>query len=83
MSCNVNKIECNNDIQVNGDVADILQRFYLQLHIQPISFTAFGFYKINLTLFASVITGTVSYQILLVQFHQSSGTLNIDNTTHV
>jgi 7tm Chemosensory receptor len=38
---------------------------------QPIIFTAFDFYTINLGLRASIMTGIISYQIILVQFYAS------------
>lgn len=50
---------------------EILEKFYYQLNLQPVKFSALGFYTINQALLASIVTGVVSYQIILVQFHTS------------
>lgn len=65
------KIECDNFELLRSDTRDFLQNFYLQLMHQPVVFTAHGFYAINLALLGSIITGIVSYQIILVQFYAS------------
>lgn len=79
-SINVNKIECN-DFHIDEEIRNTLHKFYLQLKLQPVMFTAFGFYKINLALLASVTTGVISYQIILVQFHQPAEGINANNIT--
>lgn len=68
----INQIETEQHEQLHVEARDFLQSFYLQLIHQPVAFTAFGFYIINLTLLASIVTGIVSYQIILVQFYASS-----------
>lgn len=67
----INKIELNNYDQLKPEAREFLQNFYLQVNNQPIVFTAFGFFTINLALLASITTGVVSYQIILVQFYAS------------
>lgn len=48
---------------------ELLQSFYSQLVIDPISFTACGCLKINLTLLTSFITGVLPYLIIMIQFY--------------
>lgn len=50
---------------------DIIRSFHAQLSTNPISFTVFGFFAIDLSLLASILTGIISFQIILVQFHAS------------
>jgi 7tm Chemosensory receptor len=57
--------------QHNTELRDLLQNFSLELVHQPVTFTVHGFYVINLSLLASIATGIVSYQILLIQFYAS------------
>ncbi|CRK88194.1 CLUMA_CG001975, isoform A [Clunio marinus] len=64
-------IQCEQFENIPTNVQIFLQSFYLQVNHQPVSFSAFGFYTINLTLLASIITGIVSYEIILVQFYAS------------
>lgn len=62
-------VEIKNYGQLNIEVQECIEKFYLQLNYQPVIFTTAGFYKINLALLASIATGIVSYQIILVQFY--------------
>lgn len=71
MATTVNKIGSENCEKLPPETREFLQNFYLQLVHQPVVFTAFGFYVINLTLLASITTGIVSYIIILVQFYAS------------
>lgn len=67
----INNIQSDHYDQLNGDTRDFLQSFYLQVIHQPVKFTAMGFYTISLGLLASILTGIVSYQIILVQFYST------------
>jgi 7tm Chemosensory receptor len=55
--------------QLDSKSHEILLSFYQQVIHHPIKFTAFGLYSINLQLLASIITGVVSYQVILIQFY--------------
>lgn len=67
----INKLELDNYDDLQTETREFLQNFYLQVNHQPVVFTAFGFCTINLALLASITTGIVSYQIILVQFYAS------------
>lgn len=67
----VNKFESENSDQLPPETREFAQNFFLQLVHQPVVFTAFGFYFINLTLLASITTGIFSYIVILVQFYAS------------
>lgn len=67
----LSKIECENYECLKEESREFIHKFYMQLCQQPVIFTAYGFYNINLALLASITTGIVSYQIILVQFHSS------------
>jgi hypothetical protein len=67
----VSKIECDHYERLTDETREFAHKFYMQLNHQPIVFTAYGFYTINLALLASICTGIVSYQIILVQFYSS------------
>jgi hypothetical protein len=54
--------KCRNEI-----VKD-LKKFSLQLQAMKIEYTACGFFSLNLSLFASVVSAIVSYIIIMVQF---------------
>lgn len=54
-----------------GETARLLQQLYSQTTLQPITFTAYGFFVINLELFSSIMIGTLSYLIILIQFSAS------------
>ena len=69
LATTVSKIECEYYEQMSEECQEFVHKFYLQLNHQPIIFTSYGFYTINLALFASITTGIVSYQIILVQFY--------------
>lgn len=71
IATNINKIESDCYEQLRSETREFMQNFYAQVINQPVVFTAYGFYTINLALFASIITGIVSYQIILVQFYAS------------
>lgn len=62
-------VELNHHRRLNPEMREVLQNFYLQTVHQPIRFTVFGLYTISLPLLASIITGIVSYQIILIQFY--------------
>ncbi|KAG5671383.1 hypothetical protein PVAND_001584 [Polypedilum vanderplanki] len=65
----VSKIECDNYEQLTDESREFVHKFYMQLNHQPVLFTAYGFYTINLALLASILTGIISYQIILIQFY--------------
>lgn len=67
----ISEVSAEGVSSLQRDSVNILQKFYLQVVHQPVEFTASGLFKINMELFASIITGVVSYQIILVQFHAS------------
>lgn len=48
-----------------------MQNFYVQLVLQPVYFSAAGFYVVNFALLAAITTGIASYEIILVQFYAS------------
>lgn len=70
----LSKCECDNFDSLLEESREFIHKFYMQLCQQPIIFTAYGFYNINLALLASITTGIVSYQIILVQFHSTDKT---------
>jgi 7tm Chemosensory receptor len=51
------------------EMRELLQSFYCQVRLKPITFTACNFFNIDLTLLASITTGIISYLIVLVQFY--------------
>lgn len=57
---------------MNNEMRFLLLSFYSQLNHQPLAFTAMGMYRISLSFLGSILTGIVSYQIILVQFHDKS-----------
>lgn len=61
-------LESDNYYQINDEIKQILRSFYLQLTNHPIAFTVYGFFNINLNLFASILMSVTSFQIILVQF---------------
>jgi 7tm Chemosensory receptor len=65
------QLESKNYSKLSPEMREILQNLYQQVVHQPIRFTAFGFFPINLTLLASIMTGVVSYQVILIQFYDS------------
>lgn len=67
----LNVSECQNSNRLTIETKEFFQSFYLQLMDLPVTFSARGFFSINLPLFATIITGTLSYQIILVQFYTS------------
>ena len=71
LATKVCKTECENYEQMSLECRDFVHKFYMQINQQPIAFTAFGFCTINLPLMASIGTGIVSYQIILMQFYAS------------
>lgn len=64
----IKKIECQNYDKLDYQARETLQQLYLQLNLQPVKFTALGFYTINLELLASILIGIFTYQVILVQF---------------
>lgn len=71
VATSIKVMESDHYDEIRAESREFLQSFYSQLINQPIVFTASGFYVINLPLLASIITGIVSYQIILVQFNAS------------
>lgn len=71
LASTVSEVSAENDENLSRESVDILQNLYLQVVHQPVTFTAGGFFEINMELFASMITGVVSYEIILVQFYAS------------
>jgi hypothetical protein len=67
----IDKIECDHYDHIESETREYLQRFYLQLNHQPVVFTAYDFYTINLSLLGTLATTLVSYLIILVQFYAS------------
>lgn len=57
--------------QMESEAREFLQNFYTQILLQPIYFSAAGFYVINFALMAGIVTGIASYEIILVQFYAS------------
>jgi hypothetical protein len=54
------KLQC--ETEPRSAVMEILQSFYIQIGMQPIEFTAAGYYTINLNFLAGILTGIASYQ---------------------
>jgi hypothetical protein len=50
----------------NESIED-LKMFYLQMQLMTNEYTACGFFSLNLSLFASVVSGIVSYIIIMAQ----------------
>lgn len=71
ISVTINLVESDYHQKLSPETHQILRSFFSQVVNQPVKFTAAGFYTINLPLLASIITGVVSYQIILIQFHAS------------
>jgi hypothetical protein len=51
------------------DCVNPLKMFSLQLQVMTIEYTACGFFSLNLSLFASVVSVITSYIIIMVQMH--------------
>lgn len=49
-----------------------LEQFSLQLLIQKIQFTAFGFFSIDYSLLMTIVAAITTYLIVLIQFHINS-----------
>lgn len=62
-------IQCESYFRLHQDALSYLQGFYLQVEQQTVSFTANEFFPLNLSLFAAVAMGIVSYEIILMQFY--------------
>lgn len=71
LATSVKKLQNFNCDRLRPETREFIQNFYFQLVSQPLIFTAAGFYVINFTFYASIITGVTSYQIILVQFYTS------------
>jgi len=50
----ISNIETDNFCQLVSESRELIHNLYLQINQQPIQFTAYGFYTINLALLASV-----------------------------
>ena len=72
IAISIKNIQCEYLEQLRLEIREFLSNLYQQLIHQPVTFTAFGFYTINLGLLASISTGIVSYQIILLQFYAST-----------
>lgn len=67
MEVNFLSSECYDD--TDNKVIELLSTFYMQLIHQPVEFTALGFFSIRLEFLASVVTGTLTYVVFLIQFY--------------
>lgn len=65
-------LQCEYYETATAEVQMFLNQFYLQLVHQPVVFTAAGFFDFDLPVLASMLTGVISYQIILLQFRTSS-----------
>lgn len=63
--------ETNNFREINDDGRTLLHNFYTQIGCRPIRFSVSGFYVIDFALMASMFTGIVSYQVILIQVYIS------------
>lgn len=72
ISISIKNIKFEHFEHLRSEIREFLSDFYQQMIHQPVTFTAFGFYTINLGLLASILTGIVSYQIILLQFYAST-----------
>jgi 7tm Chemosensory receptor len=66
----VNQIQINLHDAVTFEVRELLHSFMFQASFYPVTFTAFGFFTLDLKLLASIVTGILSYLIILVQFYK-------------
>lgn len=65
----VEKIESKKYALLSVDEREILKSFHFQLSMNPVCFTIYGIFNIDLSLLARILTGIMSFQIILVQFH--------------
>jgi 7tm Chemosensory receptor len=65
------RMQVNHQDELTFEMREALQSFYCQVTMQPIEFSAYGFFTLNLALLASITTGILSYLIILVQFYAS------------
>lgn len=47
-------IECNNVVELQGDIGVLIRNFYLELSLHPIKFTTAGFYTLDLPFLSAV-----------------------------
>jgi 7tm Chemosensory receptor len=71
LATTISRIQVDHHKVQTFETRDILQNFYCQVTLQPITFTASKFVTINMELLASIIAGVLSYLIILVQFYAS------------
>lgn len=69
LSTVLNKLECDDRLFFDEMMTNEMIKFYVQINHKPLRFTAADIYEINLALFSSINIGMLSYQIILVQFH--------------
>jgi 7tm Chemosensory receptor len=67
----IKKVEFDNFDHVDPQTLKFLKSFYSRVVHQPITFTAFEFFTLNLPLLTSIATGVVSYLVILIQFYAS------------
>ena len=56
----ISTIQFDNDLGNNEQ--DILRDFYMQISMQPLEFTTFGYYTLNMQFLAGIFTGIASYE---------------------
>jgi 7tm Chemosensory receptor len=64
----ISKILSKNQSQMPEEAKELFESFYVQVCHQPVTFSACGFFTINMELLISVATGVLSYLVILVQF---------------
>lgn len=72
----VEKIESKNFETLQADEKEILKSFHIQLSVNPVCFSVYGIFVIDLALLVRILTGIISFQIILVQFHANKDQCN-------
>lgn len=72
----VEKIESRNFEALQSDEKEILKSFHIQLSVNPVCFSVYGIFVIDLSLLVRILTGIISFQIILVQFHANKDQCN-------
>lgn len=49
----------------------LLEQFSLQLLLQKIKFSAFGFFYLDFTLLYTIVAAITTYLVILIQYHMS------------
>lgn len=65
----VEKIESKKFDTLTTDEREILRDFHSQLSVNPTSFSIYGIFVMDLSLFARILAGIISFIFILVQFH--------------